>query len=344
MGNYISFMQESHPWGAPKFSVESDVPDLEGKVAIVTGSNTGVGKELVKVGYIPSISLSFSVIRKVHPGHHNHIYQFGADLYMAFQCSAWTKVLLQHNAKVYLAARNPDKAKAAIEDLRAQTGKDAIYLKIDLADLQSVKAAAEEFVRGVMLCPVEQVTADGYDLQFGTNALGPFYFTKLLLPTLIATAQATPEKHVRILNTSSVTHYMGTLDFATFKDGATRRKARSGTLYAQSKFADLVMSLELARRYGDQGIVSIAHNPGNLDTDLTRHMNPITRFFFRMILFPTKHGLINQLWGATSEEGADFNGKYLAPWTRIRSPKPEALDPVLGRQLWEYLEEQVENL
>ncbi|KAG5353208.1 hypothetical protein C0989_009389 [Termitomyces sp. Mn162] len=55
------------------------------------------------------------------------------------------KALLAHNAKVYLAARNPDKAKMAIEDLRAQTGKDAIFLKLDLADLGSVKDAVEEF-------------------------------------------------------------------------------------------------------------------------------------------------------------------------------------------------------
>ncbi|KAG6868970.1 hypothetical protein C0993_006492 [Termitomyces sp. T159_Od127] len=101
MGIVQSILTECFP-PESRFSVD-DIPDLTGKVVIVTGANTGLGKETVKA-------------------------------------------LLAHNAKVYLAARNPDKARAAIEDLRAHTGKDAVFLKLDLADLASVKAAAEEFI------------------------------------------------------------------------------------------------------------------------------------------------------------------------------------------------------
>lgn len=87
----------------PKFSVD-DIPDLTGKVIIVTGGNTGVGKETVKA-------------------------------------------LLSKNANVYMASRSKTKAEQAIADLKTQTGKEAIFLELDLADLKSVKRAAEEFQR-----------------------------------------------------------------------------------------------------------------------------------------------------------------------------------------------------
>ncbi|KAG6916435.1 hypothetical protein DXG01_006763 [Tephrocybe rancida] len=255
-----------------------------------------------------------------------------------------------------MAARSPEKAQAAIEDLRAQTGKDAIFLKLDLADLKSVKAAATEFQEkenelhilfnngGLMNPPLEGITADGYDLQFGTNVLGHYYFTKLLLPTLISTAQTSSDKHVRVLTTSSVTHYFGSLDFNTFKDGPARRKRPVYKLYAQSKFGNLVYAMELARRFGEQGIVSTAINPGNLDSDLMRHLSWLEHYLIRLGLYPVSMGALTQLWGATSKEGANLNGKYLAPWARIASPKADALDPVVGRELWEWLEEQVKDL
>jgi retinol dehydrogenase-12 len=115
------------------------------------------------------------------------------------------QALLNHNAKVYIAARNAQRAEEAIKDLKAETGKDAHFIKLDLADLKSIKAAAEDYTRydpffncprcvrrdssskatrrSSMFCsilvescypPVEQITADGYDLQFGTNVLGLF--------------------------------------------------------------------------------------------------------------------------------------------------------------------------
>ena len=92
------------------------------------------------------------------------------------------------------------------------------------------------FLRGVMAAPVDQLTVDGYDLQFGTNCLGHFYFTKLLLPLLIESAKADPVFKARVVNTSSSGHYLSTVDFATLKDSKERRKQGTQTLYAQSKF------------------------------------------------------------------------------------------------------------
>lgn len=111
------------------------------------------------------------------------------------------------------------------------------------------------FIRGVMTPPIEQLTADGYDLQFGTNVLGKlslilyhpaadcfwnppghFYFTKLLLPTLIATAKTSPDGKARVVNTSSLGHIYYGLDFNTFKDGPARKRHGKTRLYSQSKY------------------------------------------------------------------------------------------------------------
>jgi retinol dehydrogenase-12 len=112
------------------------------------------------------------------------------------------------------------------------------------------------YSRGVMVPPLDQVTTDGYDLQFGTNVLGMyllahsrhrrltfhhighFYFTKLLLPTLISTAKSSQDGKARVVNTSSSAHMFSNLNFETFKDGPERRKKTTETFYAQSKFVN----------------------------------------------------------------------------------------------------------
>ena len=83
--------------------------------------------------------------------------------------------------------------------------------------------------------PLDLLTDDGYDLQFGTNVLGHFYFTKLLLPTLLSAAKSAPEGTARIVNTSSNGHWFGGLMYDTLKDGPARRKQGPWELYGQSK-------------------------------------------------------------------------------------------------------------
>ncbi len=131
--------------------------------------------------------------------------------------------------------------------------------------------------RGVMWCPVTDVTADGYDMQFGTNVLGHFLLTQLLLPALLKGKESSPDHHARIVTTSSAYAYVGHIDFDTLKDGPARRKLSTTALYCQSKLGDVLVSFELARRYGDQGIVSVTLNPGILKTELMRHVNVIKR-------------------------------------------------------------------
>lgn len=184
------------------------------------------------------------------------------------------QVLLQHNAKVYLAARSKAKADAAIASLKEATGKEAIFLELDLADLASVKKSAQEFLSkeselhvlfnnayawrlhldspsyslkracAVVLCtpPIDMLTKDGYDLQFGTNVVGHFYFTELLMPALIAGVASSPDHHTRIITTSSSGAYLGKIRFETFKDSPTRRKTPTDALYYQSKLVRILLS------------------------------------------------------------------------------------------------------
>ena len=143
--------------------------------------------------------------------------------------------------------------------------------------------------------PLELLTRQKYDLQFGVNVLGHFYLTKLLLPVLLATAKATSEK-VRVLNYSAAFSPLSRIDYTTLMDGPVRRKCSLQQLHRQSKLvcttfvrikirdgtclltgainysqANVLFTLELAEQYGEQGIVSIAINPGNVHTGLSRH-------------------------------------------------------------------------
>ncbi|KAJ7186568.1 NAD(P)-binding protein [Mycena filopes] len=287
-----------------------DLPDLTSRVMIVTGGNSGLGKETAKV-------------------------------------------LLLHNAKVYLACRSIVKGEAAIAALEAETGKRAILLPVDLASLDSIKTAAAEFQRqesvlhvlfnnaGVMATPLSELTHDGYDLQFGVNALGHFYLTKLLLPCLKAAAQASSDHVARIINTSSQTHILGSINFDALTDTAQRSKMSPDALYAQSKFGNVVFSSECARRYASDGVISIAVHPGMLTTDIGRHLHPLKRRFIHALCHSSPAGALTQLWAGTAAAAASLNGKYLIPWARIGDPHPGTLNEETGAHLWQWLEDQV---
>ncbi|OJT10959.1 hypothetical protein TRAPUB_12521 [Trametes pubescens] len=296
-----------------KWSV-ADIPDLSGKVMIVTGGNAGIGRETVKA-------------------------------------------LLKHNATVYMASRNEAKALAAIAQLQRETGRQAIFLRLDLADLKSVRAAAQEFMSketvlhvlfnsgGVMFPPVEQLTADGYDLQFGTNVLGHFYLTQLLIPVLLSGASHSPEGRVRVINTSSMAHTcVSGIDFDTLKEHAKRKKLGTQKLHFQSKFATVVFSNELNRRYGDQGIISTSLHPGNLRTEAQRHVSSIEKVLSAPLLHSASMGALTQLWAGTSLDGLGLGGEYLVPWARVGEARKEAKEAALGKKLWAWMEEQVRDI
>ncbi|TDL20585.1 NAD(P)-binding protein [Rickenella mellea] len=297
MGIIASVISQQFP-PKSKFQVQ-DIPDLTGKVVIVTGGNAGIGKETVKA-------------------------------------------LLEHNAKVYVAARNKWKAEEAIRDLEMLTGKEAIFLPLDLADFSSIRRAAEEFLSkentlhilfnngGVMACPIDQLTKDGYDLQFGTNVLGHFFFTELLMHALFNVARSSPGEKARVVTTSSLANYFGDLDWDTFTDTPARKKKGTQFLYSQSKFGNVVVARELARRYGDQGILSFSLHPGSIKTNLFRHLPNIIQSVMNLVLHDVSYGALTQLYAGTSPDVVDLNGRVLLSVGKIKKAQPKSTRSCCG--------------
>ncbi|KAI0725375.1 NAD(P)-binding protein [Fomitopsis betulina] len=295
----------------PTFSVDQ-IPDLSGKVVIVTGGNSGIGRETVKV-------------------------------------------LLSHNAKVYMASRDENKARIAIEELKEQTGKEAVYLELNLANLASVRNSAAEILSketelhvlynnaGVSTVPIDWLTDDGYDMTFGTNVVGHFLFTKLLLPALLAGKETSEDHFARVIWVSSYTAYMATLNYTTFRDGPTRKKAGYALMYFQSKYAAVVLAHECARRYAEQGILSLSVNPGNIKTEIMRYASPVDLKFVELFLklYPVDYGALGQLWAGTMPEALNHNGEFVVPWARVASPRKDAFKEKVGVKLWTWLEGEV---
>ena len=205
------------------------------------------------------------------------------------------------DATVYIAARSEAKGKKAIESIKKahplSKGK-LVFLRLDLADLTTIKASAGEPLAketklhivfnnaGVMFPPQGSKTAQGYELQLGTNDLGHFLFTKLLTPVLIETAKVEPPNTVRVVWISSTSAErfspkpggipIDKLDY--HEDKPTLYK------YAVSKAGNYLHATEYARLHGKNGIVSVSLNPGNLDSDLGRYMSQISIMLMRWLV------------------------------------------------------------
>jgi len=214
---------------------EESVPSQAGRTAVVTGANTGIGYEAARV-------------------------------------------LAAKGARVVLAVRNLDKGKDAAARISAATpGADVTVQSLDLSSLASVRAAAEELRAGhdkidllvnnagVMYTPLTR-TADGFELQFGTNHLGHFALTGLLLDRLTSGAGS------RIVTISSVGHRIRAkihFDDLQWERGYSRVGA-----YGQSKLANLLFTYELQRRLAAAGspTVALAAHPGGSNTELARNL------------------------------------------------------------------------
>ncbi|KAG8873056.1 hypothetical protein FRB97_007059 [Tulasnella sp. 331] len=263
-----------------------------------------------------------------------------------------------------MASRSRSKAEDAIADLKSETGKEAISLELDLASLDAVTKAAREFQAqetdlhvlfnsgGVLRTPVDDLTKDGYDMQFvlnpstveGVNALGHAHLTLLLLPQLLAGARSSSDGKARVVNVSSFAAYTAGavgIYWDTLTDTPQRKKVDTAQLYAQSKYGNIVFSNELAKRFGDQGIVSTALHPGVLDTGINEHMpRRVIKTMEIFIMHPlVPYGALTSLYAGTAPEAGDLNGKWLIPWARV-GKMGASKDAELGEKLWDWIEEQ----
>ncbi|MGO9057709.1 MAG: oxidoreductase [Candidatus Binataceae bacterium] len=301
-------MPDPDAWAA------ENLPDLSGKTIIVTGGNSGIGYEAAR--------------------------QFA-----------------RKGAMVVLACRSIDKGRAAAATMRAaHAGAKVGVMELDLAELASVRAFADAFRQqhrqidvlcnnaGVMAIPYRR-TADGFEMQFGTNHLGHFALTGLLLDLLVNTNGA------RVVTVSSSAQHMGWIRF----DDLQRERGYSKWLaYGQSKLANLLFAFELQRRAERAGkqLVSVACSPGyaatNLQTagakmDGSSMRESMWSLSNRLFAISAAMGALPILYAATSPHL--HGGEYIAPKQLQRGLPGKARttwrahDQATAARLWEVSEQ-----
>jgi NAD(P)-dependent dehydrogenase (short-subunit alcohol dehydrogenase family) len=287
------------PWTA------ADIPDQHDRIAVVTGANSGIGlvaaRELARAG-----------------------------------------------AQVVMACRDTSKADTAAQAIRRDVPGAAVEVTaLDLASLTSVREFAERYDRsrldllinnaGVMV-PPKRSTADGFELQFGTNHLGHFALTGRLLGRLLATPGA------RVVTVSSTAHKIGRINF---DDLQSERRYWRWPAYGQSKLANLMFALELDRRLkaADLRLLSVAAHPGYAATNLQFAATPsrieklgsvvLNRFYAQ----DADRGALPTLYAATAEiPGGSFVGpdgfQEMRGYPTLVKPTRTARDDETARRLW----------
>ncbi|WP_063043149.1 SDR family NAD(P)-dependent oxidoreductase [Nocardia pseudovaccinii] len=285
---------------------EQDIPAEKGRVAVVTGANSGLGFEAARA-------------------------------------------LAVHGASVVLAVRDVDKGKHAADRIAgAAPGADTTIQQLDLTSLASVRNAAEQLRSafstidllinnaGVMY-PPRQTTSDGFELQFGTNHLGHFALTGLLLDRML------PVPGSRVVTVSSVGHRIrARIDF---DDLQGERSYNRVAAYGQSKLANLMFTYELQRRLSSTGTtIAVAAHPGAANTDLMRNMPTALRALMPvvapLVTQSPAMGALSILRAATDPDV--LGGQYYGPggfletrgYPKVVESSPQSHDTAIQQRLW----------
>ena len=259
---------------------------------------------------------------------------------------ATAQALAQRGGQVTVACRSPEKGTAAVAGIVAATGNDAVrFLRLDLADLASVRTAAADFlargepldvlVNNAGIAGRRGLTRDGFELMFGVNHLGHFAFTLALLDSLKASARGAAGD-ARIVVVSSDAHYQAKgVDFAQVRH---RTRAITGMPeYAVSKLCNVLFSQELARRLEGTGVTSYALHPGVVASDIWRRVPWPVRPLLTRRMLTVEQGARTSLYCATAPELAGQSGRFYDDCAE-REPSHVAT-PELAARLWEQSEE-----
>ncbi|QCQ93740.1 SDR family NAD(P)-dependent oxidoreductase [Rhodococcus sp. SGAir0479] len=267
------------------------------------------------------------------------------------------RALAACGAAVILAARDGDAAAGVAARIRAQVPRaDLSFVALDLADLSAVRGAVERIGSrpidllinnaGVMYTPFAR-TADGFELQFGTNHLGHFLLTTALAANLRSAAHRSGDP-ARVVTVSSDAHRAHAVDLAD--PAFAHRPYDKFVAYAQSKAANVLMTVELQNRSGGDGIRAFAVHPGVCATGLSRHMSR-DDFAEMKRMSAGKPGLLSNLesipeaaatsvWAATAPALGSAGGAYLADCGIDRAAE-HATDPATATSLWTLSEQLV---
>jgi retinol dehydrogenase-12 len=269
--------------------------DLENKTFIVTGASSGIGK-------------------------------------------ITARELAKRGAHVIVACRSVAKAQPVVDELVRETANKQIELvELDLGDLASVRRCAEQLlarnipihglVNNAGLAGQQGMTKDGFEIQFGTNHLGHYLFTRLLLDRIKASGPA------RIVNVASQSHYSPKrIDWA-----ALRKPTKTTTAlreYGVSKLANVLFTKELARRLEGSAVTTYALHPGVVATDVWRRIPKPFRWLAKRFMITPEQGAQTTLRCATAPELATETGRYYDKDGREKRPSRLADDVELARELW----------
>ncbi|MFZ0039998.1 MAG: SDR family oxidoreductase [Solirubrobacteraceae bacterium] len=248
--------------------------------------------------------------------------------------------LAARGARVFLACRSPAKGQEALAAIREATGADGLeLLTLDLGDLDSVRAAAQTFlgtgeplhglINNAGLAGQRGLTASGFEVAFGTNHVGPFLLTNLLLDRIRESAPA------RIVIVASDAHYRAEgIDFE-----AVRRPTATRTAFAEygvSKLANVLHAQELARRLQGTAVTTYSLHPGVVASDVWRRVPWPIRPIMKLRMRSTQEGAQTSLYCATDPAVADQSGLY---YEDCRHKAAAAIaTPELGAELWRHSE------
>jgi NAD(P)-dependent dehydrogenase (short-subunit alcohol dehydrogenase family) len=284
----------------------TDIPGQTGRTAAITGANTGLGYETAAA-------------------------------------------LAGKGAHVVLAVRNLDKGKdAAARIIKRNPGADLTLQELDLTSLDSIRAATSQLRldhdridllinnAGVMVAPKDS-TKDGFELHFGTNHLGHFAFTGLLLDRLL------PVTGSRVVTVSSLGHRMGRIRFDDLQSDRGYRRSRA---YAQSKLANLLFTYELQLRLAGTDTIAVAAHPGSSKSELTRNAPQLLQIAVKPLqLQGAEMGALPTLRAAT--DPTVLGGQYYGPgglgemrgFPKVVASSDRSHDVEVQRRLWAVSEE-----
>jgi dehydrogenase/reductase SDR family protein 13 len=268
---------------------------LDNKTFIVTGANTGIGK-------ITAAELA------------------------------------RQGARVILACRSKPKTDVVLDEIKRENPRAQVeYVHLDLGDLASVRTCAQEIldrnipIHGLInnagLAGQRGQTKDGFEIQFGTNHLGHYLFTRMLLDRIIATGPA------RIVNVASASHYRA----QGIEWDALQKPTRTVTAmheYSMSKLANVLFTKELARRLEGKNVTTYAVHPGVVATDVWRRVPGPVRWVMKKLMITPEQGAKASLRCATDPTLASETGRYYDVGGKEKAPNRIADDADLARTLW----------